>query len=194
MNAIPTELRDNSAARCLDEIEHALEAYIPDAGFAHDRFVAIAVAEAIAAAREGNGGIGALLVDPQEQVVERAHNQVFAPYFRSDLHAEMCVLTRFEERVQQRVQLKDYALFTSLEPCPMCVVRTSAAGVGSVFYAAADSEGGMASGTERLPPVWAGLAGRMRFAPAECSPTLRRLAAEIWLVTSARRASIGLQK
>jgi tRNA(adenine34) deaminase len=90
------------------------------------------------------------------------------------------------------MQLRDYALFTSLEPCPMCVVRMSAAGVGSVFYAAADSEGGMASGTERLPPVWAGLAGRMRIAAAESSPALRQMAAEIWLITASRRASIGL--
>jgi tRNA(adenine34) deaminase len=187
--------REYNVLNGVEELEQALQAYTLNPRLPHDRFVAVAVAEAIAAAREGNGGIGALLVDPHGEVVLRAHNQALAPYFRSDMHAEMSVLTRFEDQVQQRMQLKDYALFTSLEPCPMCVVRVSIAGAGSVFYAAPDAEGGMAACADRLPPVWAGLAGRIRFAPAACSPSLRELAQRAWLVTAAvRRTVIGLQK
>lgn len=183
------------SAETLDRLDRALRGYTPDPRYPDDRYVQIAIDEALAAAREGNGGIGALLVDPDGQVVERAHNQVLAPYFRSDLHAEMTVMTRFEDRVQARCQLKDYTLFTSLEPCPMCVVRLSAAGVGTVIYAAADAEGGMAATADRLPPVWAAFAGRVRFAEADCSPLLKDLAEQVWLATvTARHTKIGLQK
>jgi tRNA(adenine34) deaminase len=177
----------------LRQLEQALASCIPDPCYPHDRYVQIAVEEALVAAREGNGGIGALLIGPDGEVVEQAHNQVLAPYFRSDLHAEMTVMTRFEDRVRGRCQLKDYMLCTSLEPCPMCVVRLSAAGVGTVIYAAADGEGGMAATADRLPPVWAALAGRIRFAEADCSPMLKDLAQQTWLATAvARHTKIGL--
>jgi tRNA(adenine34) deaminase len=178
----------------LNRLEPVLAGYTPDPCYPHDRYVKVAIEEALAAAREGNGGIGALLIGPDGEVVEQAHNQVLAPYFRSDLHAEMTVMTRFEDRVRGRWQLKNYTLCTSLEPCPMCVVRLSAAGVGTVIYAAADGEGGMAATADRLPPAWAALAGRIHFAEADCSPMLKDLAQQTWLATAvARHTKIGLQ-
>ena len=58
----------------------------------------MACAEALAAARAGNYGVGAVLVDPNGEIVERGRNAVFYPHFRSDLHAEMVAMNAFEER------------------------------------------------------------------------------------------------
>jgi tRNA(adenine34) deaminase len=92
--------------------------------------------EALAGSRENNGGVGACLVRERTgQIVERGHNRQFAPYFRSDLHAEMDLLTRYEGRVKARGadnpsasrevqrQIQGLILYTSVETCPMCLTR-----------------------------------------------------------------------
>ncbi len=89
-----------SAALSLAELAERVRTFKPDPGCPHDPFVVIALEEAIAAAEDGNFGVGACLVDPSGQVVERGHNHVFHPYPRSDLHAEMDTMTRFEDRMQ----------------------------------------------------------------------------------------------
>ena len=62
-----------------------------------DGLILETVREALAAAREGNFGIGAVIVDPNGEIICSGHNQVFHPRFRSDGHAEMVVMSRFEE-------------------------------------------------------------------------------------------------
>jgi tRNA(adenine34) deaminase len=172
----------------LDDIEERLRAFAPDPARPHDRWSLIAIEQAIAAARAGNGGIGAVLIDPDGQEVARAHNQVFKPYFRSDLHAEMNVITQFEDRRRNSGPLNGYVLFTSLEPCPMCVIRIGFAGIARVHYLAADAEGSVARTLEGLAPVWARLARQVAFTEADCSPKLKTLASQIWLAT------IGLRR
>src|SRR5512135_1079983 len=112
-----------SAALTLPELAEHVREFKPNPAFPHDPYVVIALEEAIAAAQDGNFGVGACLVDPSGQVVERGHNHVFHPYPRSDLHAEMDTMTRFEDRVRGPVDIREYTLFTSLEPCPMCLTR-----------------------------------------------------------------------
>jgi tRNA(adenine34) deaminase len=177
----------HAAALTLDEIDRALTTYIPDPRYPHDRYVLIAVQEAVAGAREGNFAVGACLIDAAGQVVQRAHNQMFVPYFRSDLHAEMNVMTRFEDRNKNAGSLRRHTLFTSLEPCPMCVVRLITAGVGKVYHAAPDIESGMVRTLNQLTPVWVQLAERLEFAQADCSPLLQELALQAWLVTAEDR-------
>ena len=171
----------------LQEIEGLLAAYTPDPRCAHDRWIFLAVQEAVAAVREGNAGIGAVLVDPAGEVVERAHNQRLRPYHRSDLHAEMNVVTRFEERCRDVPTLLGHTLYSSLEPCPMCVVRLITAGIGHVYHAAPDPESGGVCMLDRLTPVWIQMARGLEFGEATCSPTLKLLARETWLVTANAR-------
>jgi len=81
----------------LQEIQAAMEAFSPQKP--DDRFALITLQEALAAAREGNFGYGACLVNESTgEVVERGHNRVFYPYFRSDLHAEMDLLDKYGKR------------------------------------------------------------------------------------------------
>src|SRR5512136_2533373 len=85
----------------IDELEKRILAYVPDARFPDDPFVLATVQEALAGFKESNGGVGACLVrESTGEIVERGHNRQYEPYFRSDLHAEMDLLTRYEERIK----------------------------------------------------------------------------------------------
>ena len=174
---------DNSTHKLLDELEKQLKSFLPNPEYPHDKYVIITLDEAIAAAREGNFGVGAVLVRENGEIVQKGHNRVFTPYFHSDLHAEMDVMTRFEERFKDVETLKGFTLFSSLEPCPMCFTRLIISGVEKVYYAAFDEEGGMVQRFEYMPPEWKELAQRQEFAPAQCSPELKDIALQVFLST-----------
>lgn len=169
----------------LKELEEKVRAFLPDPEYPDDPFIIIALQEAIAAGKEGNFAVGAVLVRENGEIVERGHNRVFNPHFRSDLHAEMDVITRFEERFREIDGMKSFILYTSLEPCPMCFARLITSGVGKVLYASADEYGGMVHRLEHMPPAWTELAKRQKFAKARCSPELSDLALKIFLTTAA---------
>jgi tRNA(adenine34) deaminase len=169
----------------LDAIEKRMNAYVPDKNYPDDPFVLIAVREALAGGRERNGGVGACLVEETTgRIVEVGHNRQFEPYFRSDLHAEMDLLTRYEEKLKARrimdspipteVQRKmeGLVLYTSVEPCPMCLSRIINARLKKTYYAAPDPSGGMAHKIQDLPTFWRELASGRLFEPARCSPEL----------------------
>lgn len=184
----------------LEEIEKRVNAYIPDKDFPDDPFILVTLQEAIAAVREGNGGIGACLVrGGTGEIVERGHNRQYEPYFRSDLHAEMDLLTRYEERVKGRRgapagtpsaeqrKISGLALYTSLEPCPMCLSRIINMGIQKIYWASADPEGGMGHKVRDLPPFWRDRASDQLFEPARCSEELRRLADQLFRHSMAKR-------
>lgn len=169
----------------LKELEEKVRAFLPDPEYPDDSFIIIALQEAIVAGKEGNFAVGAVLVRENGEIVERGHNRVFNPHFRSDLHAEMDVMTKFEERFPETDSMKGFILYTSLEPCPMCFARLITTGVGKVLYASADEYGGMVHRLEHMPAAWTELAKRQKFAKARCSPELSRLALQIFQTTAA---------
>ena len=73
----------------IDELEQKIKNFSPDPKHQHDRYVLASIQEAIEAAKEGNFGVGAVIVDPDGEVAVGGHNHVFKPHFRSDIHAEM---------------------------------------------------------------------------------------------------------
>jgi tRNA(adenine34) deaminase len=180
----------SAASDSLEQLYRRVRSFQPDPHHPHDPYVLVALEEALAAAADGNFGVGACLVDPTGNVAARGHNHVFHPYPRSDLHAEMDTMTRFEEEVRAPVSLHDYSLFTSLEPCPMCLTRLITAGVGHVFHAAPDIESGMVYKLHDLTPVWVELARRQEFAEADTSPELKAIARQIFLVTANRNTEV----
>jgi cytosine deaminase len=178
----------------LDGIDKEINAFLPDAHFPDDQFVLVTIREAMMGARERNGGIGACLVqEATGEVLERGHNSQYEPWFRSSLHAEMDLLDRYEERMRLTRSRDPRAatyldpraatglvLYTSVEPCPMCLTRIINAGIKKVYYAATDINGGMASRFESLPPFWKGMAEGMILEPARCSPALTDIAARLF--------------
>lgn len=174
----------------LDEIEKEINAYIPDPHYEDDPFIVVTIQEGIEAKRKYNGGIGACLVrEAAGEVVERGHNRQNTPYFQSSLHAEMDLLDRYEGRTRdigsypgddQRKKKEGLVLYTSLEPCPMCMTRIINSGVKKVYYAVNDESGGMAHLLGNLPPFWQNMAQGMVIEPAKCSPYLRIIAERLF--------------
>jgi tRNA(Arg) A34 adenosine deaminase TadA len=172
-----------SSSDALDELERKVKQYECDPRYPHDSSILICIEESIAAAREGNFAVGSCLVDADGNVVERGHNHVPGTY-RSDLHAEMAVMTQFEERTKGAVKVRDYTIFSSLEPCPMCTIRLITAGVGHVFWAADDVETGMMRTLDRLTPGWVAMTHEQEFGSALCSPELKDWGWQVFLVTA----------
>jgi cytosine deaminase len=171
------------------ELEKRIQAFVPDGRCPDDPFILVAVQEALSALKENNGGVGACLVEESTgKIVERGHNRQFNPYFRSDLHAEMDLLNRYEDRVKaqrlvdsdipQSVQRKveGLVLYTSVEPCPMCLSRIINVRLKKTYYAAPDPAGGMAHKFADLPAFWQELGAGRVFEQARCSPDLIAIA------------------
>ena len=142
----------------------------------------LACREALGAAARGNGGVGAVLIDPKGAVIERGQNEAFYPNFRSDRHAEMVVMNAFEARCPTLDNMRGHTLVSSLEPCPMCVARLLITGVETVKFLALDELGGMATHVHQLPTVWERLGQRVEFVLADVSEELRQLALDAFLL------------
>jgi cytosine deaminase len=142
----------------------------------------LACEEALHAAIEGNYGVGCVLLGPSGDIVLKGHNQVFYPYFRSDLHAEMVVMNIFEDSYQELTDMSGYVLHCTLEPCPMCLARLIASRIGTVKYITPDADGGMIHQADQIPKNFLRLAKNQSFIQSKSSPDIQRLAFEIFLV------------
>ena len=165
----------------LSQLFVRLNTYKPNSvKYPDDYFAYLSCIEAFSALRQGNYGVGGLLIDREKNIVVQGHNQMFYPFFRSDLHSEMVIMNAFEESNRHKLHTKNYTLYSSLEPCPMCTVRLIFAGIGRVLYVVEDQFGGLAHSLENLPLAWKQLAnGKQFFGEACCSPELKSLALDI---------------
>jgi cytosine deaminase len=180
MNA-EAERFETALARLASQIE-GLKA---DPARVDDPYVIVTLQEALAGAREGNAAVGAALVDPGGYVAQAGHARMFHPRFRSDLHAEMDVLTAFELRAADDQTLRGYTLYSSLEPCEMCMIRIINSGVTRTRYAAPD-EKAKTSRRAEWAPHWQRLAAAQEFAPADCSPALAELGWQVFALAAPR--------
>ena len=174
----------------LAAIEARIQQLRPDPGFQDDRYGLIAVNEALTSLKEGSGGIGACLVHEQAgEVICTGRNRQYRPYFRSDLHAEMDLLNRYEDWLRKMggrasgADPRDCAhlvLVSSVEPCPMCLTRIINSGIKKLIYITPDEKGGMVSRMGQLPPFWQERARDCDYRQAICSPAVRQLARDLF--------------
>ncbi len=99
----------------------------------HEQFMRMALDEALAALREEEVPVGAVIVH-QDRVIARAHNQ------REQLrdptaHAEMIAITQAAEHLGTW-RLLDCTLYVTLEPCIMCAGAILQARLPLVVYGA----------------------------------------------------------
>jgi cytosine deaminase len=125
-----------------------------------------------------------VLADSDGKVVAQGHNEVFAPRFRSDLHAEMVTMDHFEDANPTVSSMAGYTLTVSREPCPMCMTRLIHSGVGVVRYVAPDPQGGMVQRRDALPPLLIELSRRQTFTAAAVSPELAQWASDLFMLHS----------
>ncbi|MFZ5610149.1 MAG: nucleoside deaminase [Pseudomonadota bacterium] len=112
-------------------------------------FMALALAEAQAAAQRGEVPVGAVIVRDGE-VVARAGNRVVAERDPT-AHAELLAI-RAACQVLLSERLAGCDLYVTLEPCPMCAAAISFARIARLYYGADDPKGG---GVAHGPRVFA---------------------------------------
>jgi cytosine deaminase len=99
----------------------------------------------------------------------------------------MDLLDRYEDRLRilkpspgetgnPRRMYEGLALYSSIEPCPMCMTRIINTGIKRVLFAALDPLGGMTSQLALLPPFWREMSGGTVFGAARCNARLTEMA------------------
>jgi tRNA(adenine34) deaminase len=113
-------------------------------------YMALAFAEAEAAAAAGEVPVGAVLVDPASgAVLARARNRT-EELADPTAHAEVLAI-RAACAEAGSPRLPGIDLYVTLEPCPLCAAAISFARLRRVYYGAYDPKGG---GVEHGPRIF----------------------------------------
>ena len=112
-----------------------------------EKWMQIAIQEAIKAEKEGEVPVGAVLVK-DGLVIAKAHNQ---PISTNDAtaHAEI-QLIRAAGIKQENYRLTGTSLYVTLEPCAMCLGAMMHARIERIVYGAHDPKTGVCGSTENL--------------------------------------------
>jgi tRNA(adenine34) deaminase len=110
--------------------------------------MALALAEADAAAARGEVPVGAVLIDGEGRVLAAAGNRVEADHDPT-AHAEMLVLRAGSARLGVK-RLAECDLYVTLEPCAMCAAAIGFARLRRLYFGAYDPKGGAVEHGPRL--------------------------------------------
>jgi tRNA(Arg) A34 adenosine deaminase TadA len=162
------------------KIQTFLVAFQPEPEFSDDIYAKAANLQALKSVIQGGYGIGSVLINQEGKVIATAHNSQIQKH-RSDLHAEMTLLTNFEESRLAKKYVNIYVykpgliVFSSAEPCPMCYIRINTAGADTK-YCTPGPDDGMVSRTDFLPPAWKEMALKRKVSLGDCSPVMQKIA------------------
>ena len=113
----------------------------------YELFMAEAIAEARRGAEEGETGVGAVAV-LDDAMIARDHDRT---QLQRDptAHAVLLTLQATARKLESR-RLSEVTIFTTHEPCAMCVGAMVEAEVGALVYAVPDERKGAAGGAVQL--------------------------------------------
>jgi tRNA(Arg) A34 adenosine deaminase TadA len=170
---------DDSEKMILQKLQTFLNSFQPTKEFSDDVYAKAANLQALKSVIQGGYGIGSVLINQEGRIIAAAHNSQIQKH-RSDLHAEMTLLTDFEESrlAKQYVNVYIYKpgliVFSSAEPCPMCFIRINTTGADTK-YCTPGPDDGMVSRTDFLPPAWKEMALKRKVSLGNCSPVMQKL-------------------
>lgn len=99
-----------------------------------NKYMKIAKEVADKGIKENEGGpFGAVIVDKEGNIVETGNNQVLSSKDPT-AHAEITAIRRACKKLNT-YDLSNYILFTSCEPCPMCLSAIIWSNIKEVYYA-----------------------------------------------------------
>jgi tRNA(Arg) A34 adenosine deaminase TadA len=169
---------DDPIKTILQKLETFLYAYQPPKEFPDDVYAKAANIQALISIKQGGYGIGSVLIDVDGKIIEAAHNSQMQKH-RSDLHAEMTLLTNFETSHKAKKYMNLYVykpglvVFSSAEPCPMCFIRINSAGADT-RYCTPGPEDGMVTRINCLPSSWRDMALKHKSELGSCSPIMQK--------------------
>ena len=115
----------------------------------HERFMKFALDEARTAFERGDGPIGCVIVH-RGKVVSRGGNRVMTTRCKLE-HAEIVALRDGADHLSANGG--ECVLYTTLEPCVMCIGAIAVSGISEVIYGAADPVRGGAEARAHVPYV-----------------------------------------
>ena len=128
-----------------------------------------------AAGEAGNLPIGAVIV-LDEKVIAEGQNRLWYPVTSPGRHAEIDALTNVDTSLWS--QAKEMTLYTSLEPCLMCLSTILLHRIGHIIYGAKDPRGGGLCSVGHMPPAFERFYKEMKitgpFMPEECDELFRQ--------------------
>ncbi len=98
----------------------------------NDQFMRTASKEAMEGVKKGHGGPFGAVIVKDNIIIARAHNEVIKNNDPTD-HAEMIAIRSAAKKLG-RFDLSDCELYTSCEPCPMCLSAIHWAKIGKVYF------------------------------------------------------------
>lgn len=99
----------------------------------HETFMREAIKEAEAGMRHGRGGPFGCVIVRRGEIIARGNNRVTSTNDPT-AHAEITAIREACAKLQT-FQLSDCELYTSCEPCPMCLAAVYWARIAKLFYA-----------------------------------------------------------
>jgi tRNA(Arg) A34 adenosine deaminase TadA len=178
---LPLEIKvDDPIPVIAQKVEKFLTSYQPQKQYPDDLYAKEAVLQALLGFKKGGYGIGAVLVDATGNIIFKSYNSQIQKH-RSDLHAEMTLLTNFERSFKSKQYMNVYVykpgltVYSSSEPCPMCLIRLASAEVNTK-YCCPGPDDGMANRIIYLPPNWRDLALKYPCVKDQSSPVLQKIA------------------
>lgn len=181
LSDLPLDIKINDPIPVIiQKVEKFLVSYQPQKQYPDDLFAKEAVLQALIGFKKGGYGIGSVLVDSNGKIIFKSHNTQIQRH-RSDLHAEMTLLTDFEDSPKSKQYMNVYiykpglTVYSSAEPCPMCLIRLAIVGVNTK-YCCPGPDDGMANRINYLPPNWRDIALTYPCVKDQSSPLLQKLA------------------
>lgn len=139
-------------------------------------FLLSAVALAQEAEEAGNLPVGAV-ISLHSEIIGKGRSAIWAPTYRLDRHAEMEALRSVPPKYWKYAS--EMKLFTTLEPCLMCLGAILLHRIGHVCYGSSDPFGGAGISCGHLPDFFAerfaGLEWTGPAMPEMCDPLYERL-------------------
>ena len=139
-------------------------------------FMHQAIAIAQKAELAGNLPVGSLIV-LDDEVVSEGPSRVYQPDLDLTRHAEMEAIRDLPSHLWNRVE--DMTLYTTLEPCPMCLGGILLNSIPRVVFGASYPPGGSLSLADHLPAFFKERFNDVEWVgpllPTECDPLLQRL-------------------
>lgn len=97
-----------------------------------NEFLKIAVDEAFSGMRHGDGGPFGAVIVRDGKIIAKSHNQVIATNDPT-AHAEVQAI-RIASKLLGRFDLSDCEIYSSCEPCPMCLAAIHWAKMQKLFF------------------------------------------------------------
>jgi tRNA(adenine34) deaminase len=139
------------------------------------KFMRRAIELALAAEAQGNLPIG-VVISLGGEIVAQGCNAIFSPVLSASRHAEMEALTALPVELRERGA--EMTLYTTLEPCLMCLAAILLHRIGRVVFGSADYYGAGAT-ADQLPRFFAERFAESEWVgpafPAECDPLYERI-------------------